>query len=191
MNLYLVLICFGFPILLNFSLDILKIELYLLYELPWWLRWQRICLQCWRPWVRSLGREDPLEKEMASHFRILAWRIPMDRGAWRVIVHGVAKSQTWLSDKAQHSNCIMLYVTGVFPCLKVILHFWLLWNSGYIPCAVHCILVAYFMSNSLYLLIPNPICPLPFTSAHWESEVCSVCMWVYFILLCWRVCCVF
>ena len=27
-------------------------------------------------WVRSLGREDPLEKEMASHSSILAWKIP-------------------------------------------------------------------------------------------------------------------
>ena len=27
-------------------------------------------------WVRSLGQEDPLEKEMATHFSILAWRIP-------------------------------------------------------------------------------------------------------------------
>ena len=27
-------------------------------------------------WVRSLGREDPLEKEMATHFSILAWKIP-------------------------------------------------------------------------------------------------------------------
>ena len=27
-------------------------------------------------WVRSLGWEDPLEKEMATHSRILAWRIP-------------------------------------------------------------------------------------------------------------------
>ena len=27
-------------------------------------------------WVRSLGREDPLEKEMAPHSSILAWRIP-------------------------------------------------------------------------------------------------------------------
>ena len=27
-------------------------------------------------WVQSLGREDPLEKEMATHFSILAWRIP-------------------------------------------------------------------------------------------------------------------
>ena len=31
--------------------------------------------------VRSLGWEDPLEKEMATHSSILAWRIPMDRGA--------------------------------------------------------------------------------------------------------------
>ena len=27
-------------------------------------------------WVQSLGREDPLEKEMATHSSILAWRIP-------------------------------------------------------------------------------------------------------------------
>ena len=32
--------------------------------------------------VRSLGREDPLEKEMATHSSILAWKIPMDRGIW-------------------------------------------------------------------------------------------------------------
>ena len=35
----------------------------------------------WETWVQSLGREDPLEKEMASHSSILAWRIPMGRGA--------------------------------------------------------------------------------------------------------------
>ena len=32
-------------------------------------------------WVRSLGWEDPLEKGMATHSSIRAWRIPMDRGA--------------------------------------------------------------------------------------------------------------
>ena len=32
--------------------------------------------------VRSLDWEDPLEEEMATHSSILAWRIPMDRGAW-------------------------------------------------------------------------------------------------------------
>ena len=41
--------------------------------------------------IQSLGWEDPLEKEMATHSSILAWRIPMDRGAWRATVHGVAK----------------------------------------------------------------------------------------------------
>ena len=48
-------------------------------------------------WVPSLGWEDPLEEGMAAHSSILAWRIPMDRGAWWAIVHEVAKSQTRLS----------------------------------------------------------------------------------------------
>ena len=30
----------------------------------------------WKTWVQSLGQEDPLEKEMATHFSILAWKIP-------------------------------------------------------------------------------------------------------------------
>ena len=30
----------------------------------------------WKTWVRSLGQEDPLEKEMATHSSILAWKIP-------------------------------------------------------------------------------------------------------------------
>ena len=47
-------------------------------------------------WVRSLGWEDPLEEANLSS--ILAWRIPMDRGAWQATVHGVAKSQTRLTD---------------------------------------------------------------------------------------------
>ena len=51
-------------------------------------------------WVRSLGWEDPLEEDVvASTF---AWRIPMDRGAWRATVHGFAKSQTQLRGYAQH-----------------------------------------------------------------------------------------
>ena len=44
--------------------------------------------------VQFLGREDPLEKGMATHSSILAWRIPMDRGVLRATVHGVTKSQT-------------------------------------------------------------------------------------------------
>ena len=51
-------------------------------------------------WVQFLGWEDPLEEGMAIHSNILAWRIPMGRGAWRATVHGVAKSWTQLSDSA-------------------------------------------------------------------------------------------
>ena len=48
-------------------------------------------------WVPSLGWEDPLEEGMAAHSSILAWRIPMDRGARWAIVHEVAKSRTRVS----------------------------------------------------------------------------------------------
>ena len=45
--------------------------------------------------VQFLHQEDPLEQEMAIHTSILAWRIPMVRGAWRVTVHGVTKNWTY------------------------------------------------------------------------------------------------
>ena len=48
--------------------------------------------------VRSLGQDDPLGEVMTTHSSILAWRIPMDRGARQAAVHGVAKSWTGLSD---------------------------------------------------------------------------------------------
>ena len=41
--------------------------------------------------VRSLGQEDPLEKEMAAHSSILAWRIPWTEEPGGL--HGVAKSR--------------------------------------------------------------------------------------------------
>ena len=41
--------------------------------------------------LRSLDQEDPPEKEMAPHSSILAWKNPMDGGAWQATVHGVTK----------------------------------------------------------------------------------------------------
>ena len=40
-------------------------------------------------WVQSLGQRDPLKEGLATHSSILAWGIPMDRGAWRAAVQGL------------------------------------------------------------------------------------------------------
>ena len=47
-------------------------------------------------WVQSLGREDILEKEMATHSSILAWKIPWIEELGGLQVQGVAKSSTRL-----------------------------------------------------------------------------------------------
>ena len=49
-------------------------------------------------WVPSLGLENPLEKEMATHYSTLAWKNTMDGRAWWATVQRVAKSQTQLSN---------------------------------------------------------------------------------------------
>ena len=49
-------------------------------------------------WIRSLGWEDPLEKEMATHSYILAWKIPWTEEPGGAVVHEVTKSWTQLSD---------------------------------------------------------------------------------------------
>ena len=47
--------------------------------------------------------EDPLEKGMATYSRILAWRIAMDRGAWRASVHGSYKEY----DTTEHTHTLV------------------------------------------------------------------------------------
>ena len=52
--------------------------MYILYRLPGWCSGKNL-LPLWEMkemWVRSLGREDLLEQEMATHSSILAWEIP-------------------------------------------------------------------------------------------------------------------
>ena len=60
--------------------------------------------------VRSLGREDPLEKEMATLSSTLAWRIP-----WTMEPDGLqstgSQSQTWLCNSLSLSETLVLYVT--------------------------------------------------------------------------------
>ena len=48
----------------------------------------------WETWVRSLGREDPLEKEMAIHSSTLAWKIPWTEEPGRLQSTGRKESDT-------------------------------------------------------------------------------------------------
>jgi len=54
--------------------------------------------------IRPQGEEDPLEKKMATHSSILAWRIPLTRGAWQATVHGVTRVGHDLGTK-ERENC--------------------------------------------------------------------------------------
>ena len=65
--------------------------------------------------VLSPGREDSLEKGMATHSSILAWRIPWTEESGWATIHGVAKSQIELSD-----------FHFVFPPLRVL-------EDGFVP----------------------------------------------------------
>ena len=56
-------------------------------------------------WVQSLGQEDSVEKGMATHSSILAWRVPRtEEPAWWATVHRVAKSQTQLKQLSTHTQ---------------------------------------------------------------------------------------
>ena len=78
-------------------------------------------------WVESLGQENPMEKEMAIHSSIPAGKFPRQRSLG-VTVHGVTKSQTWLSDWATTA-------TSLYRCLlschlysnlySLLTHYWL------------------------------------------------------------------
>ena len=61
----------------------------------------------WETWGQYLGWKDSLEEGMATHFSILVWRIPMDRGAWWATVYGVTESDT--SDQLSIAHICIWY----------------------------------------------------------------------------------
>ena len=139
-----------------------NVPFYTISELPWWLSWQRIRLQCRRPWFnywvgKILWRRDRLPspvfldfpcgsagKESACNAGDLGsipglGRSPGERKGYPLqysglensmdcIVHGVAKSQTWLSDF--HSLTLSLNNLFSFPC------FWTSYRWGYPLCSL-------------------------------------------------------
>ena len=67
--------------------------------------------------VWSLGQEDSLEKRMATHSSVLAWRIPWPEEPWWVTIHGVTKSDmTETNTFTFHvSHCITIVVNSSLP----------------------------------------------------------------------------
>ena len=66
----------------------------------------------WETWVQSLGQEDLLEKEMATHSSILAWKIPWTEEPGRLQSMGL-QSRTRLSDFT-HSQCSVLCAVALY-----------------------------------------------------------------------------
>ena len=76
-----------------------------------------------KAWVQSVGQEDPLEKEMATHSSISCMRRnPMDRIAWWARVQRVAKSQTQLNHEVRACTHTRIYTHTTYSlsiCMSV------------------------------------------------------------------------
>ena len=79
--------------------------------------------------IPSLGQEEG----MATHSSILAWKIPMDRGAWRATVRGITKSQTrlnrWVGSEVKgrpKREGIFVYI----QLIHFVLPWWLRWQKS-------------------------------------------------------------
>ena len=81
----------------------------------------------WETWVWCLGQEDPLEKEMAIHPSIPARRIPWTEEPCNPRVHGVAKSQTQLSN--QHFHFQLLVALNSFYIVMEAFHLSAYWGG--------------------------------------------------------------
>ena len=71
---------------------------FLITLLPWLAQRVKRLPVMWETQVQSLGWEDPLEKEMATHFSILAWKIPQMEKPGRLQSMGSQRVRTRLSD---------------------------------------------------------------------------------------------
>ena len=75
-------------------------------------------------WVRALGRDHPLEEEMAAHSRILAWRIPWTEEPGGLQVYRVTKSWTrlkQLSRQTHKDRSTSNLIGGVQGVIKVLM----------------------------------------------------------------------
>ena len=75
----------------------------------------------WEIWVQSLGQEDPLEKEMATHSSLVAWRIPWTEEPGRLQSMG---SQRVRHDRATNTHTRKVHVAATEVSYKIVLLSW-------------------------------------------------------------------
>ena len=108
--------------------------------LPTWLSGEASAWQCRRQSFNTGSGRSP-EEENGYWLQYSCLENPMDRGAWRVIVHGVTKSQTWLSEQVH-----MLYLYWVISFS--LLHRWRNWDSAWLHFEEETALQFQFISTS-------------------------------------------
>ena len=74
------------------------------------------------PQVQSVGRKDPLEKEMAIYSSILCLENPIKGGDWQATVHRVTKSQTRLSDFTFTSYRVSFRIEKLINARRIVLY---------------------------------------------------------------------
>ena len=80
--------------------------------------------------VWFLVQEDPLEEGMVTHSGILAWRVPMDRGAWWATAHGVAKGwQNWATKHSTYTHILLWEIDICFMSSSILFIFIAFWYT--------------------------------------------------------------
>ena len=94
----------------------------MLFKHFWWLKQKRICLQCWRAGsIPGSGRSpgegngNPLQYSYLGN--------SMDRGTWWASIHGVAKSQTWLTNTLTLSPNFLICKMVVMIFIELLLFY--------------------------------------------------------------------
>ena len=95
---------------------------------------------------------------MGTHSSIIAWRIPMDRGAWWATVHGIAKLDLIEPPKDHIKYCCTMWLLGKHnkQCFKIIVNVTLISMSNFI--VILCLLAAINYLGILYELFYCIIC---------------------------------
>ena len=93
----------------SFGLILFYWTCFLLWYIAWWLRWYNNLLAIQETWVQSLVQEGPLEKTMAIHSNILAWRIPWTKEPGRLQSMGSQRvTHDWVTNK--HTDTLVALV---------------------------------------------------------------------------------